>query len=165
MKISGFKILLAIVAIILVILAIVPLYINPIAQRIVEKNIYPVFENRLKIGSVNISLLLWMVELKDIELHQPEGFGGGTLFKAASIKGYFSAIPLLDNQLSLRDITVVNPEFILILTHDEKINTDYIIASKPEAPDTKPSPAENKKNTSPSSSVESDSKPFTVTIS
>ena len=141
MKISGFKIFLAIVAIILVILAIVPVYINPIAQRMIEKNVYPIFENRLKIGTVNISLLLWMVELKDIELRQPEDFGDGAMFKAASIKGYFSAIPVLDNQLSLRDISVINPEFTLILTRDEKINTDYVITSESSAADTKQSTA------------------------
>ena len=37
MKITGLKILFILVAIIIVILAILPFYINPIAQRIVEQ--------------------------------------------------------------------------------------------------------------------------------
>jgi hypothetical protein len=166
MKISGLKIILIIAAIILVILAIVPLYINPLAHRLIEQNVYPFFENRLKIGSVNVSLLLWMVELKDIELRQPAGFGDIPMLKASSIKGYFSALPVLNNQLSLRDIAVINPEFTLILRRDEKINTDYIIASKPENPDTKQSAIAIKdKNLTSSVPAESAAKPFTVTIS
>jgi hypothetical protein len=171
MKISCLKIFLVIAAIIIAVLAIVPFFINPIAQRIVEKNVYPVFENRLKIGSVNISLLLWMVELKDIELRQPAGFGDGAMLKASSIKGYFSAIPVLGNELSLRDITVIKPEFTIILTRDKKINTDYIIVSKPgDAESHKESDTEstantvNEKTSSSSVPAGSSTTPFSVAI-
>ena len=66
-----FIMLLIFVVLIVAVLSIVPFYINPIAQRIVEQRVYPIFQNRLKIGSVNISLFRWMVELKDVELLQP----------------------------------------------------------------------------------------------
>ena len=125
--------LLIFVVIILAVLAIVPFYINPIAQRIVEQRVYPIFQNRLKIGSVNISLFRWMVELKDVELLQPEGFGKGNLLKAASLQSNFEILPLFRNSLPFKNITIIKPEFTVIMTRDEKINTDYIFSSKTDS--------------------------------
>jgi uncharacterized protein involved in outer membrane biogenesis len=113
----------------------VPFYINPIAQRIVEQRVYPIFKNRLKIGSVNISLFRWIVELKDVELLQPEGFGKGSLLKAASLQSNFEIVPFFKNHLPFKNITINKPEFTVIITRDEKINTDYIFSSKTDNPE------------------------------
>jgi len=134
-KIFSFKMLLISVVIILAVLSIVPFYINPIAQRIVEQRVYPIFKNRLKIGSVNISLFRWIVELKDIELLQPEGFGNGNLLTAASLQSNFELLPLFRNRLPFKNVRINKPEFTIIMTRDEKINTDYIFSSKTDSPE------------------------------
>ena len=132
MKVFVFKMFLIIVAIILVILAILPVYFDPIARKIVEQKVYPIFANRLKIGSVKISFLRSMVELEDIELKQPEGFGDGNLLKVKSLQARVALLPFFKNNILLRAITVNNPEVIVIKTRDNKINTDYILAEQKE---------------------------------
>ena len=109
MKITGLKILFILVAIIIVILAILPFYINPIAQKIVEQRVYPIFQNRLKVGSVNISFFRWMVELKDVELLQPEGFGKGNLLKIASLQSNFEIAPFFRNHCPLETLKLSSP--------------------------------------------------------
>ncbi len=139
MKMKGLKILFILIAIVIVvlavILAIIPFYINPIAQRIVAQRVYPIFQNRLKIGSINISLFRWIIELKDVELLQPEGFGKGNLLKAASLQSNFEIVPFFRNHLPFNNITIIKPEFTVIITRDEKINTDYIFSSKTDNPE------------------------------
>jgi uncharacterized protein involved in outer membrane biogenesis len=171
MKIFGFKTLFIIFAIILVTLAIVPFFINPIAQRIVEQRVYPVFKNRLKIGSVNISLFRWIVELKDVELLQPEGFGKGNLLKAESLQSNFEILPLFENRLPFKNITIIKPDFTVIMTRDEKINTDYIFSSKTDSTErgdaleaTVTSSVLPAKESSAPTSSDNSSKPFTLQI-
>jgi uncharacterized protein involved in outer membrane biogenesis len=134
MKIPGLKIIFMLIAIVIVvlaaILAIIPIYINPIAQRIVEQKVYPIFQNRLKVGSVNISFFRWLIELKDVELQQPEGFGEGNLLKIASLQSNFEISPFFRNHLPFGNIEIIKPEVTLIITRDEKINTDYIFPKK-----------------------------------
>ena len=171
MKITALKILLILIAFTLVILAILPFYINPIAQRIVEQNVYPIFENRLKIGSVNISLFRWIVELKDVELLQPEGFGKGNLLKAASLQSNFEILPFFGNHLPFKNIIIIKPEFTVIMTRDEKINTDYIFSSKADSPErgdaleaTVTSSVLPAKESSAPAVPDNSSKPFTLQI-
>jgi uncharacterized protein involved in outer membrane biogenesis len=171
MKITALKVLLILIAITLVILAILPFYINPIAQKIVEQRVYPIFQNRLRIGSVNISLFRWIVELKDIELLQPEGFGNGCLLKAASLQSNFEIVPFFRNHLPFNNITIIKPEFTIIITRDEKVNTDYIFSSKTDNPElvaalekTVTSSVQPEKESSTPAAPDTSSKLFTLHI-
>ncbi len=172
MKIFGFKMLLLLVVVFIVaVFAIVPFYINPIAQRIVAQRVYPIFQNRLKIGSVNISLFRWIIELKDVELLQPEGFGKGNLLKAESLQSNFEIVPFFRNHLPLNNITIIKPEFTIIITRDEKINTDYIFSSKTDKTElvdalekTVTSSVQPVKESSTPVAPQTSSKPFTLHI-
>lgn len=170
-KITGLKIIFILVVFIAAVLAIVPLYINPIAQKIVEQRVYPIFQNRLKIGSINISLFRWIVELKDIELLQPEGFGNGNLLKAESLQSNFEILPLFRNRLPFKNIRIIRPEFTIIMTRDEKINTDYIFSSKTDSSErgdalaaTVTSSVPAAKESSAPAAPDGSSKPFTLHI-
>jgi|GEM_PF-1616889 len=175
MKMKGLKILFILIAIVIVvlaaILAIIPIYINPIAQKIVEQRVYPIFQNRLKVGSVNISFFRWLIELKDVELLQPEGFGQGNLLKASSLQSSFEILPFFRNHLPFNNITINKPEFTVIITRDEKINTDYIFSSKTDNPElvdalekTVTSSVQPGKESSPAAAPYDSSKPFTLHI-
>lgn len=131
MKKTGLKIFLFLMGVLVVAFAVLPFFLNPIVQKIIEQKVYPLFGNRLTVAEVSISLFRRMAELKEVALLQPDGFGSGHLLKIASLKGYFSLMPLLNNHLSLRDITITKPVVTLILTRDKKINTDYILPQQP----------------------------------
>ena len=132
MKISWLKIFLIIIVVIIALLAMLPVFINPIAQRIVEQNVYPLFKNRLKVGSIDISFLRGMVELKDTELQQPPGFSDGDLLQCKSVKVWIALFPLLRNHLLLRQVIITDPEVTVIQTKHNTVNTDYIISGKAE---------------------------------
>jgi uncharacterized protein involved in outer membrane biogenesis len=175
MKTKGLKILFMLIASIIVILgvilAIIPVYINPIARKIVEQRVYPIFQNRLTIGSINISLFRWIIELKDVELRQPEGFGEGSLFKAESLQSNFEILPLFRNHLPFKNITIHKPEFTIIITRDEKINTDYIFPKKANSTErgdsgeeTAASSVQPVKESSAPANPDTSSKPFILQI-
>jgi hypothetical protein len=166
MKIFGFKMLFILFAIIVVILAILPVYIDPIAKKFVEQEVYPIFANRLKIGSVKVSLLRSMVEFENIELQQPEGFGEGKVLKIKSLKTWVSLLPLLNRHILLQDISITAPEVTIIKTRDNKFNTDYILPKEEKTENEKSEDSNIVDSSTPSAitptSSEKSSNPFSL---
>jgi hypothetical protein len=120
------KIVLSIIVLILIILTVLPLIINPIAETLVKQQITPIFGNKLKIGSVNVSFLTGaVVKINQIELAQAPGYGKGNLLQADSIKFRVALLPLLNKQLFIKDITIIRPEIQIIQYRNGHMNLDY----------------------------------------
>jgi len=70
----GLKILLTVIAVILICLIGLQIGISPLAKKIVSQKVSPLFGDKLKIGSIGISIFRGSLIIKDIKLLQPPGF-------------------------------------------------------------------------------------------
>ncbi len=95
-KHTGLKLLLVMLLLIMAALTILPFFINPIAETLVKGQIRELFGDKLKIGSVHVSL--WTgatVTIRQIQLAQPPGYRQGDLIKADAINIRVALRPLL----------------------------------------------------------------------
>jgi hypothetical protein len=124
----GLKILLSIIILILVIAAILPVFINPIADALVKQQVAAIFGHKLKIGSVSVSFLTGaVVKINQIELAQAPGYGKGNMLLADDIKVRVALSPLFKKQLVIQDITIVRPQIKIIQYRNGNMNLDYYL--------------------------------------
>jgi AsmA protein len=125
----GLKIILSIVILIVAVLAVLPFFINPIADSLVKQQVAAKFGNKLKIGSVTVSFLTGaVVKVNQIELAEAPGYGKGSLVKAGSINIRVALMPLLKKQLIIHDITIVRPDIHIIQYRNGNMNLDYYLS-------------------------------------
>ncbi len=137
-KYTGLKVFVTLFIILIITLATLPFFINPIAESLVKQQIAALFGNNLTIGSVNVSL--WTgatVNIHQIELKQPSNYKKGYLVKAEDIKARIALIPLLKKQLLIHNITLIRPEINIIQKKNGEQNINYYLdklKSKPANP-------------------------------
>lgn len=134
------SVILTIIFVFLLIVNILPIFLNDIATSLLHQQIQAVFGDKLTIGKVTVSL--WRgaeIGINQIHLTQPPGYGNGDLLLANEVTVRFELLPLLRHQLIIRGITIYDPEMNIIQLADGRMNTDYYLnllnnASDPKQP-------------------------------
>ena len=135
----GLKILLTVIAVILICLIGLQISISPLAKKIVSQKVSPLFGDKLKIGSIGISIFRGSLIIKDIKLLQPPGFSKENFLEAKAIRVRIAILPLLRKQLIVHGITILQPTVNLVQLKNGKINSTYFLSKTK-----KPSPKSNK---------------------
>ncbi len=122
------SILLAFLICILLIITILPSFLSPIATVLVKQQVTAEFGDKLKIGSIKVSLFPGaVVKVNQISLAQAPDFGKGNLLQAKGLNLRVALIPLLHKQLVITNITVIQPEIEIIQYQNGDMNLDYYL--------------------------------------
>ncbi len=101
---------------------------NPIADQLVRRGLTPLFDNCLRMERVDVSLLRRTIVIENASLAQPPGFPAGTMLRARSISLKYALFPFFRQRYYIRDITIRQPELILIQDRTGATNLDYYLA-------------------------------------
>ena len=124
----GLKILLTVIAVVVICLIGLQIGISPLAKKIVSQKVSPLFGDKLKIGSIGISIFRGSIVIKDIKLLQPPGFSEENFLEAKAIRLRIALLPLLKKQLVVYGITILKPTINLVQLKNGKTNTTYFLA-------------------------------------
>ena len=122
------KILLTVIAVILICLIGLQIGISPLVKKIVSQKVSPLFGDKLKIGSIGISIFRGSLIIKDIKLLQPPGFSKENFLEAKAIRVRIALLPLLKKQLVVHGITILRPTVNLVQLKNGKINSTYFLS-------------------------------------
>ncbi len=125
---TGLKIFLTVIAVILICLIGLQIGISPLAKKIVSQKVSPLFGDKLKIGSIGISIFHGSLIIKDIKLLQPPGFSKENFLETKAIRVRIALLPLLKKQLVIYGITILQPTVNLVQLKNGKINTTYFLS-------------------------------------
>ena len=139
----GLKILLTVIAVILIASIGLQIGISPLVKKIVSQKISPLLGDKLKIGSIGISIFRGSIVIKDIQLQQPPGFSEENFLEAKAIRLRIALLPLLKKQLVVYGITILKPTINLVQLKNGKINSTYFLSKiKKSSPKSNKSPSQ-----------------------
>ena len=139
----GLKILLTVIVVVVICLTGLQIGISPLAKKIVSQKVSPLFGDKLKIGSIGISIFRGSLIIKDIKLLQPPGFSKENFLEAKAIRVRIALLPLLKKQLVVHGITILKPTINLVQLKNGKINSTYFLSKiKKSSPKSNKSPSQ-----------------------
>ncbi|HNS48286.1 MAG TPA: DUF748 domain-containing protein [bacterium] len=104
---------------------IIQILANPLAKKAVEARVGPLFEGRLSIGSVRISVPGRSIILRNLLLRQPPGFPPGNLLTVDEIRVQAAFAPLLRRRLVINRLLISNPEINIIQAAGGATNLEH----------------------------------------
>lgn len=102
-------------------------YLEPVVKSLVMDNLKPYFKDNLTIGDIKLQLLKSSLQIKEISLLQPPGFGNGNLAEISTVGLKVQLLPLLQKNLIVDNLSLTNPHFNLIHKENKQSNLDYYI--------------------------------------
>src|SRR5215469_3282241 len=127
-----------VVAVLLLIVVLVPLFINVDSFRPdLEKKLSAALNRKVQIGKLEASILSGGASASNISIADDPAFNKGPFLSASSVKVGVELMPLIfSRQLKVTSITVQKPEITLLKNAAGKWNYSTLGASQPSAPST-----------------------------
>jgi len=99
---------------------------NIIVKSVVEQSVRVVTGLPLHIKSLNLGITSSLIDIKDLQLHNPPGFEEKVMVDIPEIYVDYSLAPLLKGKVDVTDIKLHLKEFIVVKNKDGKVNLDYL---------------------------------------
>lgn len=141
-------ILVVVCALIVVVLAIVPQFLDVNNYR---DRIQAELQNRLgrpvSLGTIKLSLLPPSLKVKDVVIGEDPSFGQGPFAKAQELDVRVSLLPLLRKDVQIQSLRLINPDIQLI--HNQRGDWNYASLGQSQTPAPSPSQQQPKQPSAP----------------
>lgn len=81
---------------------------------------------RAEVGSLKLNLIKGNLKLKNINIHQPEGFGDGTMMSASELNINFDPGSLFEKEIQVELLNISIRDFVAVTDKNGKINADQL---------------------------------------
>ena len=112
--------------IILAVIVVAFLAKNMIAKSVVETAVRAVAGVKLDLGKLNVGLTNTLVEIKDLNLHNPKGFQDPIMLSMPEIFVDYSLSKIFTGKVHVDEIRVHLKEFLVVKDKDGKLNLDSL---------------------------------------
>ena len=122
------KIVLWVLAAIILMIAIMPLWISPVATTVANCLVPKYTGTAFHIKKLVVNPWTCSVRIGDVKLSNPEGFGDSPAFSVKSVFVDVAPFALFSNKLHIEDFVVEDP-FVSYFSHDGANNIDVILGN------------------------------------